>query len=178
MARSKVKGTNGKPRKAAPKSGKGNRASISIQQLQGTQDTPSGRQGTTTTRVKKRNDGDPHVYTETTKYHGKFDRNDNYTQTKSTKTRTKRKDPKAANPNPGLKGGLFGITTSTKKSEKLTGVSNGKFNKYLGTSPAKQRKEKREDDAHKRKQDVRAAQERRKGKTVSNKDKKFKTYKK
>ena len=178
MARSKVKGTNGKPRKAAPKSGKGNRASISIQQLQGTQDTPSGRMGTTVTRVKKRNDGDPHVYTETEKHHGKFDRNENYTLKSKTKTRTKRKDPKAANPNPGLKGGLLGITTSKTKSEKLTGVSNGRSHKYLGTSPAKQRKEKREDDSHKRQQDVRAAQERRKGKTVSNKDKKFKTYKK
>ena len=57
MARSKVKGTNGKPRKAAPKSGKNNRASMTIKH---SRYVPGVNRKNV--EVELRNDGDPTSY--------------------------------------------------------------------------------------------------------------------
>ena len=69
---------------------KDNRASITIE----SQTTKHNGREIEYVRKTKRNDGDPHVY-----YHRRTT-----TPSGHSKKITKTKDPKAANPNPGLKG--------------------------------------------------------------------------
>ena len=114
MARSKVKGTNGKPRKKGTNRDK-LKASVHIDQVTRT-GFASARVGDVREKTKRYNDGDPHIYVKQTHKHRDHNGDEQHTELKS-----KIKDKRAANPIKGKPKGIRGLPAIHRDSSETRG---------------------------------------------------------